>query len=89
MFAREIVGFDGVVLSVGMVVHPMNRTEYREKNSAPERNNIYGGSLPVRPARSASQDRAGHCGLILFDHLDFPIFSEEGDVFTFIYIVEG
>ena len=59
------------------------------KKLTPEVNNDRSSRDPGGSARSFEADRADRCDESLFDQLDIPIFGKEGDIFTFIYIIEG
>ena len=67
-----------------------DQAEYRKKEPAPEGKSFQGDGLLIARRGLAKQTAPGTKAInSLFDHLDFPIFGEEGDIFTFIYIVEG
>ena len=88
MLVREIGCFAGLVVRVVKIARPLNKSNCVPQEN-PRQAEQFSRLWRVRPAWSLEVDHADHLSKSLFDHLNIPIFGEEGDIDTFIYIVEG
>ena len=72
-----------------MLVYSMNRERNAAGRTALDVNNFHGSNFWSDRRGLPKQTTPVSVTKTYSNHLDIPIFGEEGDVLTFIYIVEG